>query len=118
MPTRGPAWPKEVRERAVLMMLEHQHEHGSQLETICSVAEKLGQTPETVRKWVRRAEVDGGLRRARTHGGRHLSARRRVGPGPGGAVHRPPARPGSWSPLGEVVESGTDLEPAAGRLPR
>jgi transposase len=48
------------------MVLEHQHEHGSQWETICSVAEKLGPTAETVRKWVRRAEVDAGARSGRT----------------------------------------------------
>jgi transposase len=30
------------------------------------VAEKLGPTAETVRKWVRRAEIDGGLRPGRT----------------------------------------------------
>ena len=44
------------------MVLEHEHEYGSQWEAICSVAEKLGPTPETVRKWIRRAEVDGGRR--------------------------------------------------------
>ena len=30
--------------------------------SICSVAEKLGPTPETVRKWVRRVEIDEGQR--------------------------------------------------------
>lgn len=66
MPTRGQAWPAEVRERAVRMVFDHQHEHGSQWEAICSVAEKLGPTAETVRKWVRRAEIDGGVRPGRT----------------------------------------------------
>jgi transposase len=66
MPTRGEAYPAELRQRAVRMVLEHQHEHASQWEAICSVAEKLGPTAETVRKWVRRAEVDGGVRPGRT----------------------------------------------------
>lgn len=44
------------------MVLEHRHEYGSTWEAITSVAEKLGPTPETVRKWVRRVEVDGGGR--------------------------------------------------------
>lgn len=61
MPRHG-KYPDEMRERAVRMVLEHQDEHGSQWEVICSVAEKLGPTPETVRKWVRQAERDQGLR--------------------------------------------------------
>ena len=66
MSTRGEVYPAELRERAVRMVLEHQHEHSSQWEAICSVAEKLGPTAETVRKWVRRADVDGGVRPGRT----------------------------------------------------
>ena len=52
----------EVRERAVRMVLEHQHEYGSQWAAIVSIAAKFGPTPETLRGWVRRAEVDQGRR--------------------------------------------------------
>ena len=62
MPRHG-RYPSELRERAVRMVLDHEHEYGSQWEAICSVADKLGPTAETVRKWVRRAEVDAGRRR-------------------------------------------------------
>jgi len=52
----------EVRERAVRMVFEHRAEHGSQWETIISIASKIGCSPETLRKWVRRAECDQGRR--------------------------------------------------------
>ena len=55
-------YPVELRERAVRMVLDSERLYGSQWEAICSVAAKLGPTPETVRKWVRRAEIDGGAR--------------------------------------------------------
>ncbi len=52
----------EVRERALRMVFEHRGEYGSQWEAICSIAEKIGCSAETLRKWVRQTEVDSGRR--------------------------------------------------------
>jgi transposase len=52
----------EIRERAVRMVFEQQKEHDSQWSAIGSIAGKIGCTPETLRKWVRRAEIDQGMR--------------------------------------------------------
>ena len=60
--TRANRYSPEVRERAVRMVLEHEHEHSSQWSTIVSIASKIGCAPETLRKWVRRNEVDTGQR--------------------------------------------------------
>ena len=61
MPNHG-KYPDELRERAVRMVFEHEHEYPSQWAVICSVADKLGPRPETVRGWVRQAERDDGRR--------------------------------------------------------
>jgi transposase len=55
-------YPVEVRERAVRMVFDHQDEYDSQWAAITSIAGKLGMTRETLRQWVRRAEVDEGQR--------------------------------------------------------
>ena len=52
----------EVRQRAVRMVLEHGGDHASQWSAIGSIAAKIGCTAETLRKWVRQAERDQGLR--------------------------------------------------------
>jgi transposase len=44
------------------MVLDHGHEHPSQWAAIQSIASKFGCTAETLRKWVRQAERDQGVR--------------------------------------------------------
>jgi len=52
----------EVRERAVRMVLEHRGEHPSLWAAIASIAPKIGCVPQTLHEWMRRHEVDTGLR--------------------------------------------------------
>ena len=56
----------EVRERAVRMVFEHEHDYPSQWAAIKSIAEKIGCTAETLRSWVRQAERDQGRRAGTT----------------------------------------------------
>lgn len=58
-----PPYPPELRQRAVRMVAEVQGDYDSSWAAMNAVAEKLGiGTGETVRKWVRQAEIDGGVR--------------------------------------------------------
>jgi len=52
----------EVRQRAVRLVLDQEHNHPSQWAAIRSVAEKIGCTAETLRNWIRQAERDHGRR--------------------------------------------------------
>nr|WP_167544919.1 IS3 family transposase [Shigella dysenteriae] len=58
--TKNTRFSPEVRQRAVRMVLENQGEYDSQWATICSIAPKIGCTPETLRVWVRQHERDTG----------------------------------------------------------
>ena len=52
----------EVRERAVRMVQEHRGEHPSLWAAIESIAPKIGCVPQTLNEWVRRSEIDSGVR--------------------------------------------------------
>jgi len=52
----------EVRERAVRLVLENEGQHASRWEAIGSIAGKIGCSPESLRKWIRKMEIDSGGR--------------------------------------------------------
>ena len=63
MTRRSQQYPPELRERAVRMVAEVTPNYDSQWAAIGAVAQKLGVgSAETVRKWVRQAQVDAGSR--------------------------------------------------------
>ncbi len=55
-------YPKEVKERAVKMVLDHLGEYDSEWQAMRSIAGKFGMTTETLRSWVRQHQRDEGLR--------------------------------------------------------
>ena len=56
----------EVRERAVRMVQEHRSDYASLWAAIESIAPKIGCASYTLLEWVKKAEIDAGLRAGTT----------------------------------------------------
>jgi transposase len=57
-----PKYSPEVRERAVRMVQEHRGDYPSLWAAIESIAPKIGCVPQTLHEWVRKHEIDTGMR--------------------------------------------------------
>ena len=62
MNSKSSKFSPEVRKRTVQMVLDHRGEYPSLWAAIHSIAGKTGCTDQTLRNWVRKHEVDTGVR--------------------------------------------------------
>ena len=59
--SRSSRYSPELRERAVRMVLERREDYKSEWATVTAISKMLGMSPETLRTWVRRTQVDQGV---------------------------------------------------------
>ena len=52
----------EVRARAVRMVLDHERDYSSRWAAVVSIAAKIGCAAQTLHEWVKKAEIDRGVR--------------------------------------------------------
>ena len=64
--TRSTRYPVELRDRAVRLVRENRDQYSSEWAAIVSIAAKCGMSAETLRKWIRRGEVNSGVRQGVT----------------------------------------------------
>ena len=59
---RTATYSAEMRARAIRLVREHAGDYASEYAAITAVAQRLGMSAETLRKWLRQAETDEGKR--------------------------------------------------------
>ena len=60
--SKSKRYSREIRERAVRMVFEHEKDYESRWAALVSISGKIGCTPETLRSWVKRTDIDTGRR--------------------------------------------------------
>ncbi len=55
-------YPQEVKDRTVRIVLDRRDDYPTEWAAIAAITAKSGITRETVRRWVRQAEIDAGVR--------------------------------------------------------
>lgn len=53
-------YDKDLKAKAVRLVVEHAGDYGSQWAATCAVSSRLGMTAETLRRWVGQTEIDSG----------------------------------------------------------
>lgn len=59
-------YDQDTKTKAIRLVTEHVDDYASEYEAIKTVAGRLGMNPETLRKWLRQAEIDTGDREGTT----------------------------------------------------
>ena len=60
--SKSKRYSREIRERAVRMVFGHEKDYESRWAALVSISGKIGCTPETLRSWVKRTDIDTGRR--------------------------------------------------------
>ena len=93
MPVR---YDQDTKAKAIRLVREHAGDYPSEYAAITAVARRLGMTPETLRKWIRRAAVDEGAGSRGELGGRKGDPRAQAQGQRAGADDRDPVGGGGF----------------------